>query len=185
MNTTPEFSDKQQAARQSVKDEAERAAKLLRASLDTAPLDPSDIPDATKAQVGDPTKEGLDLDALLAAAREQLSLTPAEVPAGKLEAPNAEVVNTLVAKADDLKRTADAATKEREKIKAFLKELVTSAEENPGDVQELTVHGATVFTYKGVVSRVLNQQHIKSMFPDIPENAEFWMDSDSRRAEFK
>jgi hypothetical protein len=35
------------------------------------------------------------------------------------------------------------------------------------------------------VTRVLDQQWIKSQFPDIPENAEMWKDQLSRPANFK
>lgn len=127
------------------------------------------------------------LDELIAAARSNLKLPEAIPAGGSLEAPDANLVNTLLARADDFKRTADAATAEREKIKKFLNDLIVAAEStgNGESIAELTVHGATVYTYKKVVSRVLDQPHIKSLFPDITENAEMWKDQVSRRAEFK
>ncbi len=126
---------------------------------------------------------GFDLDALIAQARERLSLPIATAPAaGKLEAPDADLVSALLARADDFKRVSDEAIKEREKITAFLADLIVAAEESTGTpIEELTVHGATVFTYKTVTSRVLNQTHLKSLFPDIPTNAEAWKDQTARK----
>ena len=95
------------------------------------------------------------------------------------------LLGALLAQADEFKRTIDAATKERAKITDFLGDLIEAAESAPGDIEELTVHGATVFTSKIATSRILNQSHIKSLFPDIAENAEMYVDSSSRKRLYK
>lgn len=129
----------------------------------------------------------LTLDERIAAARAKL-LVPADAkPQGaKLEAPDPELINTLLAEASEHERLVKLHTGEREKIKAFLGDLIEQAEEQVGhSIDELTVHGATVFTYKTVTSRVLDQSYLKQLFPDTPANMEAWKDQVSRRAEFK
>lgn len=139
----------------------------------------SDIAAALAILEGAP-KPAFNLDALLDEARDRLQISNqnAVVSADIIEAPDAATVNQLLALADQYKREADTATANREAIKDTLKELV-------GEHEGISVNGATVFTFKPVTSRVLDQPHIKSLFPDLPENAEFWKDQNSRRAEFK
>jgi len=50
---------------------------------------------------------------------------------------------------------------------------------------DLKANGVTVVTYRPVTSRVLNQAHIKKLFPDVPENRELWQDQTSRRIDWK
>ena len=134
-----------------------------------------------------PFRPVLDLDGLIAAARDKMNLTPiAAAKNEKLEAPDAELVNTLLAQADEWDRREKEAKAERAKITDFFRDLVVSTEDATGKpISELTVHGATIFTYKPSISRILNQAHIKSLFPDLPENAEMWIESTSRRALYK
>jgi hypothetical protein len=128
----------------------------------------------------------LTLDERIAAARAKLLIPADAATAEKLEAPDAELINTLLAEASEHERIAKLHTAEREKIKSFLGDLIEQAEAQVGhNIDELTVHGATVFTYKTVVSRVLDQAYLKAMFPDTPANAEAWKDQTSRRKEFK
>ena len=134
-----------------------------------------------------PPTPAFDLDNLIAAARDKMNLTLiAAAKDEKLEAPDAELVNTLLAQADEWERREKEAKAERAKITDFFRDLVVSTEDRTGKpISELTVHGATIFTYKISSSRILNQAHIKSLFPDLPENAEMWIDSPSRRALYK
>ena len=131
---------------------------------------------------------GLDLDALIAKARADNGVV-AKVKDLSVEAHDPELVNTLLAQASELKRVEDGAKKERAKITDFLGDLVEAAEiaqgVAPGSFAELTVHGAVVFTNTLSTSRVLNQTHIKSMFPDIKENAEVWSDQTKRTRLYK
>lgn len=128
----------------------------------------------------------IDLASLIADARAKMQV-PTDAKDAAVEATDPTLVNEMLAKASELADTIKKATAERELIKDFLKDVVKSAEvlHGEGSIHELTVHGATVFTYKPVVARVLNQTWIKANFPDIPENAEMWQDQISRPANFK
>lgn len=90
----------------------------------------------------------------------------------------AAMLNELVATQADLKRRADALTKERDRVTDLIKTLL-------GDAEELVVNGATVATYKTSTSRILNQTQVKKLFPDIEENAELYTDSERRALLFK
>lgn len=126
------------------------------------------------------------LDERIAEARLRLLNQVAAPEAGKLEAPDKDVISTLLAEQSEWKRIIDEATKERAKITDFFADLIVANENgNEGSIEELTVHGATVFTYKTVTSRTLDTAHIKSLFPDIPENAEMWSEGVQRRKVFK
>jgi hypothetical protein len=131
----------------------------------------------------------LDLDALISAARDNLKLKPVKLDDKAIEAPDADLVNTLLAHADDYKRQIDALTKERSKITDLLAEIMESEEERlgleAGGIEGLTVHGATVFTNKVSRSRVLNAAHIKSLFPDIAGNEECYTDQIRRTRLYK
>lgn len=83
------------------------------------------------------------------------------------------IVNAALAAAADLKRRADALTKQRDAITDVLKKAL-------GDNEELSIDGAVVATYKTSSARVLNQAHLKKVFPDTPENAEAWTDQERR-----
>jgi len=158
------------------------AAKALLAQHEPVEQTPKQFADAITA----PPSDGLDLDALIAAARAEAGLKPAEIAKDALEVPSADFANQLLARASELKRIIDASTKERDTIGKFFAELIETAEAETGkEIGELTVHGAPVFTYKRSVSRVLNQSHIKSLFPDIPENAEMYVDSERRARIYK
>lgn len=123
-----------------------------------------------------PSTVELDIDALIATARERLSLapTPADSTADdEYEAPDAAVISSMTAEAAALKRAEDKAKKDREKISSFLTELL------PAGRTALTVHGATVFTAKrSADSRVLNTDFIKSKHPDIAGNEDYWTTRD-------
>lgn len=126
-----------------------------------------------------PSSPKIDLDALLEYAREKLSLSsPAAVVDNEVEAIDANTVNALLAQASEYDRVAKAATKERAKITELLAEYT-------GVGHELTVNKAVVFTVTEVVTRSLNTDHIKSLFPDIPENAEMWKESVATRRLYK
>lgn len=131
-----------------------------------------------------PTTATFDLDAMIAAARESAGLVDNKVTKGQLEAPDPSLVNAILAAAAEQKRIADVATAEGEKAKEFLSDLILNAETQaglePGAISELTVNGAVVFTYAQSTSRILNQSHLKSVFPDIAGNEECWTDSTRR-----
>ena len=91
---------------------------------------------------------------------------------------DAATVNELVARADELARIAKAATEEREQIKDLLRDTL-------GEREVLVVNGAPVATNKQTVSRILDQQWIKSAYPDVPGNENFYKDSVTRRFNFR
>lgn len=125
------------------------------------------------------------VDHLLAEARERLALAPApKVTNDQREAPNADVVNALLAKSAELKRTIDSATKERGKITDLLAEI-TGPIPKKLDKLELTVNKAPVFVVTQVVSRVLNTDYIKSAHPDIEGNEAYYKDSVTTRRTYK
>lgn len=132
------------------------------------------------------TPKPLDVAALIAEARKSLPDT-ARKDDGTVEVPDPELVNTLLARVSQIKAEMKQLAAEEDEIKTFLKELVLAAEDGreEGSVEGLTVHGATVFTFKRTVSRVLNQSQVKAMFPDIPENSELWADQVRRTALIK
>lgn len=121
-----------------------------------------------------------DLDALLSDARNKLGVVTAtpEQPANEIIPTDPAIVIDLVTRAAEFKRQADVATKERAKITDLLAELT-------GEGGELIVNGAPIFTVKTVVSRVLDATYIKSVFPDLPENAEMWKDQAAVRRDYK
>ena len=124
------------------------------------------------------------IDDMLAEARTRLALAPAaNTDSDQREAPNAEVVNALLAKAAELKRTEDSAKKEREKITNLLAEIAGPIEGSK--TVELTVNKATVFTVSRIESRGLNTDYIKSAHPDIPGNDAYWKTSVSTRRNYK
>lgn len=132
------------------------------------------------AQIIASMKVSLDVGALVADARTKLGV-PAQPDAAasvNITGAQAIVANNLLAKADELKRIADAATSEREEIKQILADYA-------GDAEVLKVNGAEVFTYKPKTSRVLDQAQIKSMHPDIPGNESYWKDQTQRPRRFR
>lgn len=122
----------------------------------------------------------IDLDALITQARTTLSLeqTPASNTSNEVTPTDPAIVNALLAQADLFKRAEDAAKRDRAKITDLLAELV-------GEDGVLVVNGAPVFTVSTVASRVLNQSHIKSLFPDIAENAEMWTETSTTRRVYR
>lgn len=178
-------------------DEAELArAKRVLASLTPSQRDQL-IPTVTSAEVTSIVKDALtpstaDLDDLLAKARENLHLgeIKGDLDDGEFEAPDPHLINELVAKADELKRESDRATKERGKITNFLKEVTLAQRDSlPEDqrpkVLALTVNRAPVFAVNHIVSRVLDQDFIKAKHPDTPKNANYWKDSITDRGDYK
>lgn len=124
---------------------------------------------------------------LIAQARSTMQV-PTSAEEKAIEATDPHTVNALLARAADLKAQKKAIEVEYDQITTFLKDVVTSAEVlhgGEGSVEELRVNGATVFTYKRTTARVLNQEQVKKMFPDIPENAELWADQVRRTALIK
>jgi hypothetical protein len=122
----------------------------------------------------------LDITELLAVARTKLGVVKAtpDQAVNEVVPTDPALVLELVARANELKRTSDAAVKERGKITDLLAELT-------GEGGELIVNDAAIFTVKTVVSRVLDATHIKSIFPDLPENAEMWKDQAAVRRDYK
>lgn len=127
------------------------------------------------------------LDELIAAARQKLlGQTSEQTVDKKIEAPDRNVFSQMLAEADEHQRLEKFHAAERAKISDFFADYIIASESATGKlVDELTVDGATVFTYKTVTSRVLDQPHIKSLFPDLPENAEMWTELSSRRKLYK
>jgi hypothetical protein len=126
----------------------------------------------------------VNIDAMLAEARSRLALAPAaNTDSDQREASNPEVVNALLAKAAELKRTEDSAKKERAKITDLLAEIagpVTGTR-----TVELIVNDAPVFTVSVIESRGLNVDYIKSAHPDIPGNDAYWKTTKSTRRNYK
>jgi hypothetical protein len=122
----------------------------------------------------------LDITELLAVARTKLGVVKAtpEQAVNEIVPTDPALVLELIARANELKRSSDAAVKERSKITDLLAELT-------GEGGELVVDGGAVFTVKTVVSRVLDATHIKSIFPDLPENAEMWKDQPAVRRDYR
>ena len=120
------------------------------------------------------------LDQMIAEARSRLALAPkpAADTSNEVSPTDPAMVNALLAQADEFKRAEAAAKRERAKITDLLAELT-------GPNATLTVNGAPVFVVSTVTSRVLDQAHIKSLFPDIPENAEMWTESTATRRDYK
>jgi hypothetical protein len=126
--------------------------------------------------------ESVDTATLVDRIRGALDIPPKEVAADpKVVVINdpvqASLVNELLAQADQLKRVADAAEADREAIKELLTEVL-------GEKEILKVHNAEVFTAKVTTSRVLNQSFIKSRFPDIEGNEDYYKNTESRRRLF-
>lgn len=122
----------------------------------------------------------VNLDDLLAEARQKLGVlaNPTKDDEVEFEVADPNIVNALLAKASEYKRISDVATKEREKITALLASLTPNA-------GTLVVHGAPVFKVSQITSRIFKADHMKALFPDIPENAEFWEDRISTRRDYK
>lgn len=119
------------------------------------------------------------VDQLIAEARKRLgTMAASDDTPTRVEVSDAAAANELLAQRDSLKRQASILEEAIEKIDNIFVDLI-------GDNEELTVGGAVVFTYKNGTSRVLNQAQIKKLFPDIPENAEFWKDQPSRKKNWK
>ena len=133
-------------------------------------------------------KASIDLDTLIAEAREKMQVDAATKLDATLETPDATLANELMARWSDLERQRKEIEAEQDKIKSFFTDLVESAEKAAGvaagTIEQVTVHGAAVFSYKPQVSRVLDQQQVKKMFPDIPENAELWKTQATRPRKF-
>jgi hypothetical protein len=80
---------------------------------------------------------------------------------------------------------AAAARQRKKEAEAEYNELIGLLKATVGEHDALRVHGAVVFTYKRSTSRLLNQQYIKSRFPDIEGNEDFYTDSERRTALLK
>ena len=123
------------------------------------------------------------IDTLLAEARSRLSLaTPVDNKTDKRIAPG-DIVNPLLAKAAELKRTEDSAKKERAKITDLLAEIAGPIAGTKSI--EMVVDNATVFTVSQVESRGIDLDYVKSAHPDIPANAAYWKTSISVRRNYK
>jgi len=129
--------------------------------------------------------EHVDVATLIDRAEGILEIPPAadEVTAANVvhitDPTKADVLNELLARADEVKRIRDAATADYDAIKDVFRKLTGD------DRDEVKIHNATVFTNKESVSRILNQSFIKSKFPDIAGNEDFYVDSPRRTALFK
>lgn len=139
-------------------------------------------PNDVAAEIIANMKRTFDVHALIADAREKLGVAPPPqnnvATAIDIRGAQAIVANNLLAKAEELKRIADAANAEREEIKQALADYA-------GDAEELRVNGAPVFTYREQVSRVLDQAAVKSRFPDVPGNEWAYKDQVTRPRRFK
>ena len=120
------------------------------------------------------------IDNLIAAARANLGGAFYDSgPARKGEHPSVEVsdpsmLNALAAERSVLDRQIKMLTERKASIDDLAKDLI-------GEDHDLKANGATVVTYRPSTSRVLDQEHIKKVFPDTAENAELWKDQSSRR----
>lgn len=122
----------------------------------------------------------LDTSTLIDRVRHSLEIPPQGVDENTVridDALQAALVNELIAQAEHLHAVIKAATADRDAVKELLEELL-------GDKEILRVHNAEVFTYKYQKSRILNQSFIKSRFPDIEGNEDFYKTTESRRALF-
>jgi hypothetical protein len=140
---------------------------------------PFELPEVVKTVAAALTPPSFDLEALLEQARTNMSL-PMKVADGELPAADPDLVNTLVARADEYKREIDRATKERAKITGLLKEMVLATRVEGADIPKtvaLTVHGAPVFAVTHVVKRELDQAAIKAKHPDIAKWAMYWKET--------
>lgn len=156
--------------------------------MNTTP-NPQPTPDAVAAamQMLNATKPVIDVTALVAEARAKMQVPTAKTDKA-VEVTDPHTVNALLARASELKEQKKAIELEYDQIVGLLKDIVTSAEVlhgGEGSIEELTVNGATVFTYKQSTARVLNSTQVKKLFPDIPENAELWSDQVRRTALIK
>lgn len=145
------------------------------------PTQPTVTPEAAAAEIIANMHRAFDVHALVEDARKKLGVNPApdtETRKVDVTGQQAIVINNLLAKSAELDRIAKAATTEREAIKEALADFA-------GDAEELSVNGATVFTYKEQVARVLDQAYIKAWFPDVPGNEKFWKDQVTRPRRFK
>jgi hypothetical protein len=108
----------------------------------------------------------------------QIHGEPASEGDDVVDAPDASVVNAILAR-------AAAARQRKKEAEAEYNELIGLLKATVGEHDALRVHGAVVFTYKRSTSRLLNQQYIKSRFPDIAGNEDFYTDSERRTALLK
>lgn len=95
-----------------------------------------------------------------------------------VDAADPDTINAIVARAEDARRRRKEADAEYAELIGLLKAAV-------GEHDGVQVHGAVVFTYKRSRSRILNQSFVKSRFPDIEGNEDFWTDSERRTALLK
>jgi hypothetical protein len=148
---------------------------------------PFKLPEVARTVAAALTPASFDLEALLDAARANMKL-PSKVADGELPAADPELINALVARADEYKRTSDLAVKERAKITALLKEMVVATRVEGVEVPaktSITVHGAPVFVVNHVVKRELDQAAIKAKHPDIAKWALYWKESSSDTGIYK
>lgn len=128
----------------------------------------------------------LAVDNLIADARNKLgagvypdTTSGAEHPA--IEASDPAMLNALAAERASLYREK----KELENRIAAIDDIAKNilGEQN----HDLKANGVTIVTYRPVTppTRVLDQAHIKKLFPDTPDNAELWKDQPSRRIDWK
>lgn len=89
------------------------------------------------------------------------------------------MINELLAQAAEAKRVVDAAQADYDAVKDLLTELLGEQR------TDLKVHNQLVFTARYSESRVLDQAYLKSKFPDIPGNEEFWTTQRRRNRLFK
>lgn len=133
-------------------------------------------------------QQSIDLDALIAEARTKMQVDATAKLDTTVEAPDPTLANELMARWSDLDRQAKEIAAEQEKIKSFFTDLVESLESaagvEPGTIEQVAVHGAPVFSYKTVTSRVLDQAAVKKLWPDVPENEELWKTQTTRPRKF-
>lgn len=120
------------------------------------------------------------IDELIADARAKLGaagpVSGSEHPA--VEANDPAMINALAAERASLYR-------EKKELESRIAAIDAIAKEIIGDASDLKANGVTVVTYRPVTSRVLNQEHIKKLFPDTADNAELWKDQTARRIDWK
>lgn len=150
----------------------------------TLPFAPDTLPSIE--DVASIEQQIADARAALAVFTPELPKTVDEATALVVSGAQRPIVNALLARRLQLRTMIDKLTRAEESIKSTLSDMIEQAEkDSPTPITELVVDGAVVFTYAPVVSRVLNQPAVKSLFPDTPENAEFWKDQESRPRKFK
>lgn len=118
------------------------------------------------------------IDQLIQDARAKLGANPTadtdDAPHSSVEASDPAMLNALSAERAALYR-------QKKEIETRIAAIDDIAKALLGDIDDLKANGVTVVTYRPTQSRVLNQAHVKKLFPDTADNAELWTTQTTRR----